>query len=118
MQRYTPRTPKSRWSELNIERAKKMIKQVVMTESGLKAFHKGIRSEDRVPSSKNFSVPPHLKTALFENKKAWENFQNLSPSAKLAYVYWVTTAKTEETRQKRIKNTIERLAMNKKFGDA
>lgn len=70
-----------------------------------------------MPSSKNFTVPTHLKKALIKNKKAWSNFQNLSPSAKLAYVYWVSTAKTEETRQKRLKRTIDQLVKNKKFGE-
>lgn len=117
MQRYTPRKPKSLWSEVNIERAKKMIKVGYMTEFGLKALHEGMKTKERIPSSKNFSVPPYLKTALIKNKKAWNNFQNFSPSAQLAYVYWVNTAKTEETRQKRIIKTIEQLAMNKKFGE-
>ena len=117
MQRYTPRTPKSLWSELNIERAKKMIKLGNMTELGFKAFSEGMKTKERVPSSKNFSVPPYFKTALIKNKKAWNNFQNFSPSAQLAYVYWVNTAKTEETRQKRIRKTIEQLARNKKFGE-
>jgi len=88
-----------------------------MTESGFKAFHEGMKTKERVPSSKSFSVPPYLKTALLKNKKAWNNFQNFSPSAKLAYVYWVNTAKTEETRQKRIKKTKEQVAKNKKFGE-
>jgi uncharacterized protein YdeI (YjbR/CyaY-like superfamily) len=117
MQRYTPRKPKSLWSEVNIERAKKMINLGYMAEFGLKALHEGMKTNERIPSSKNFSVPPYLKTALIKNKKAWNNFQNFSPSAQLAYVYWVNTAKTEETRQKRIKKTIEQLAMNKKFGE-
>jgi uncharacterized protein YdeI (YjbR/CyaY-like superfamily) len=62
-------------------------------------------------------VPSYLKTALAKNKKAWNNFQSFAPSAQLAYVYWVTSAKTEETREKRIKKTIEQLSMNKKFGE-
>lgn len=117
MQRFTPRKPKSLWSEINIERAKKMIELGYMTERGLKALKEGTKTKERIPSSKNFSVPPYLKTALSKNKKAWSNFQSFSPSAQLAYVYWVTSAKTDETRQKRIEKAIERLSMNKKFGE-
>lgn len=117
MQRYTPRTSKSVWSEVNIERAKRMIKQGRMTEWGSKVLKNGTQNIERVPSSKSFSVPPYLKTALIANKKVWNNFQGFSPSAKLAYVYWVNTAKTEETRQKRIKKTIEQLTKNKKFDE-
>ncbi len=117
MQRYSPRTSKSLWSEINVERAKKMIEQGSMTEYGLKVFREGTKTKTRVPSSKKFSVPAYFKEALTKNKKAWDNFQNFSPSAKLAYVYWVGTAKTNETRQKRIKGTVEQLAKNKKFGE-
>ncbi len=115
MQRYTPRTSKSLWSEINIERAKKMINQGNMTETGLKIYQDGIKTKKRVPSNKNFSIPLYLKNALAKNNNAWNNFQNFTPSAKLAYVYWVSTAKTEKARQKRIKKTIEQLVKNKKL---
>ncbi len=94
-----------------------MIELGFMTESGRKAFEEGTKGKERIPSSKSFSVPPYLKAALSKNKGAWNTFQGFSPSAQLAYVYWVTTARTEETRQARIKKTIERLLMKKKFGD-
>jgi len=117
MQRYTPRTAKSLWSEINIERAKQLIKQGHMTDFGLQAFGVGMKTKERVPSSRSFSVPLYLKKALVTNKKAWDNFQNLSPSAQLACVYWGHTAKTQETRQRRIGKTVDRLARNKKFGE-
>lgn len=117
MQRFSLRTPKSIWSEINVERAKKMIKQGDMTEFGLKIFREGTKTKTRIPSSKHFSVPTYFKEALTKNKKAWANFQQFSPSAKLAYVYWVGSAKTDGTREKRIKETVERLAKNKKFGE-
>ena len=41
MQRYTPRTRNSRWSALNIRRAKAMIRQRLMTEAGMAAFKTG-----------------------------------------------------------------------------
>jgi uncharacterized protein YdeI (YjbR/CyaY-like superfamily) len=117
MQRYTPRTAKSRWSVINIERAKKMIKQGLMTQEGLRIFQIGTKNKETVPSSKNFSIPTDLKAALVKNKKAVNNFQNFAPSAKLAYVYWIDIAKTNETRQKRIKKTVELITKNKKFGE-
>jgi len=117
MQRYTPRTSKSRWSVINIERAKKMIKQGFMTQEGLRIFQNGIKNKETVPSSKKFSVPTDLKAALTKNKKALNNFQNFAPSAKLAYVYWVDIAKTNGTRQKRIRKTVELITQNKKYGE-
>lgn len=117
MQRYTPRTRKSLWSVINIERAQKMILQGRMTEFGLNIFRKGAKKKERVPSSKDFSVPRDLNVSLTKNRNAWNYFQKFSPSAKLAYVYWVNTAKTEETRQKRISKTVELIAQNIKYGE-
>ncbi|MBI4652096.1 YdeI/OmpD-associated family protein [Candidatus Desantisbacteria bacterium] len=117
MQYYSPRKSKSRWSVINVGRAKMMIAQGRMTENGLKIFQNGMESKDRIPSSKSFSIPSYLKTALNKNKKAWSNFQRFAPSAKLAYVYWVTNAKTSDTRQKRIEKTIKLIEQNKKFGE-
>ncbi|UCD72862.1 MAG: YdeI/OmpD-associated family protein [Candidatus Bathyarchaeota archaeon] len=117
IQRYTPRRPQSRWSESNIERAERMIKQGYMTKEGLEIYKKGIENKQTVPSSKKFTVPPDLKSALTKNKTALTNFQNLAPSAQLAYAYWVDTAKREETRQRRIKKSVDLLAQNKKLGE-
>ncbi len=117
MQWFTHRKPKSLWSETNVERAKKMIKQGWMREFGLKVFKEGMKNKERIPSSRNFSIPDYLQTALSKNEEALKNFQSFSPSAQLAYVYWVTSAKTEETRHMRIDKTIERLLMRKKFGE-
>ena len=47
MQRYTPRRTKSHWSENNIVRAKKMIKQNLMTEKGLRIFQRGIKNKEK-----------------------------------------------------------------------
>jgi uncharacterized protein YdeI (YjbR/CyaY-like superfamily) len=66
MQRYTPRTPKSLWSELNIEKAKKMIKIGQMTEFGLKVYSAGLKTDERVPSSKSFSIPSYFKNAIIK----------------------------------------------------
>ena len=94
-----------------------MIKQGHMTKEGLRIFQNGIKNKEVVPSSKKFVVPTDLKEALAKNKKALNNFKNFAPSAKLAYVYWVDIAKTNETRQKRIRKTVEQIAQNKKFGE-
>lgn len=117
MQRYTPRTAKSLWSESNVERAKKMIRLGLMAERGLNVYHEGMKKTQRVPSSKNFSIPHYFTTALKKNKKAWINFQNFPPSAQLMYVYWVNAAKIDSTRNNRIKKTLEQLENNKRFGE-
>lgn len=115
MQRFTPRSPSSNWSVINIARAKKMIKEGKMTDWGRQVYEKGIKVNRIIPSSKKFSIPSDIKKALISNKEAWAYFQSIAPSAQLAFVYWVDTAKTNETRQKRIKKMINLTAMGKKL---
>ncbi len=115
MQRFTPRKPSSNWSVTNIERAKKMIQSVKMTAWGRKVYEEGIKKNRIIPSAKNFSVPRDLKKALQANPKAWANFQKFAPSAQLAFVYWVTTAKMDKTRQKRIEKVVRLSAQGKKL---
>ncbi len=78
MQRFTPRKLSSNWSVVNIERAKKMIKEGKMTAWGRKVYEEGTKNNNIIPSSKSFSIPQDLKKALTANKKAWQNFQSFS----------------------------------------
>lgn len=113
MQRFTPRKSSSNWSVINIARAKKMIKAGKMTEWGRQVYEQGIKNNRIIPSSKQFSIPSDINKALMGNKKAMAFFRSLAPSAQLAFVYWVDTAKTDETRQKRLKKMINLTTMGK-----
>ncbi len=115
MQRYTPRRPKSNWSVSNIERVKKMINEGKMTEWGLQAYEEGMKTSNIIPSSKDFSIPQDFKDILESNPKAATFLYSLPPSAQLAFVYWVDTAKTETTRQRRIKESIKLLEQKKRL---
>jgi uncharacterized protein YdeI (YjbR/CyaY-like superfamily) len=57
--------------------------------------------------------PPYLVAALKKNTKARATFENLSPSAQREYVEWLTEAKQDATRERRLVTTIEWLAAGK-----
>jgi len=119
-QKFTPRKDKSNWSELNMKRARKMIRKGRMTKAGLAKFkeiEKNIKERLKTkPSKKKLIIPSDLKKELMKNKKAWDNFNNFAPSYKRLYIRWITDAKRKETREKRIKQTIIWSAQNKKPG--
>ena len=54
-----------------------------------------------------------LKAALGKNKKAKATFDGFSPSRKREYIEWITEAKQEATRVKRLKQAIEWMAEGK-----
>jgi uncharacterized protein YdeI (YjbR/CyaY-like superfamily) len=62
---------------------------------------------------KTVTVPPVLSAALRKNKKAQAGFAGLSPSHKREYIAWITEAKTDETRARRLEQAIEWMAEGK-----
>jgi uncharacterized protein YdeI (YjbR/CyaY-like superfamily) len=118
--KFTPRKISSKWSALNKRRVTTLIKKGRMTEAG-KATITFIDKEDdygRTPKQKSLQLnpPPFLQQALMKNRKVWENFQQLAPSYRRNYITWISSAKTNETRSKRLKEAITLLSQNKKLG--
>ena len=58
-------------------------------------------------------VPQDFRNAL--RSKAAEFFDGLAPSYKKAYVDWIESAKKEETRQRRITKSVEKLSKGEKL---
>ena len=61
------------------------------------------------PKTKEVKLPDDLASVLKKNKKGASFFDKLSFTNKKEYIEWIVTAKTEETRNERIKGTMERL---------
>jgi uncharacterized protein YdeI (YjbR/CyaY-like superfamily) len=60
----------------------------------------------------NLKSPDDLTKAFSKNKKAKVFFDAFPPSAKKQILYWITSAKTPETRNKRIAETVTKAAQN------
>jgi hypothetical protein len=67
----------------------------------------------KTKEKKEIAVLEYFTKALKKNKKANETFNNFSYSHKKEYVEWITEAKTEETRNKRIATAIEWMSEGK-----
>jgi uncharacterized protein YdeI (YjbR/CyaY-like superfamily) len=110
-QKFTPRKFRSKWNRRNIERAEKMIREGKMTKAGLKKFKERIEYEEAVES---LEPPDDLLKALTSNKVAWKNFNGFAPSYRKTYIYYVTSAKREDTRNRRIDRVVKMALENKK----
>ena len=117
--KFTQRSDKSRWSQLNKKRADKMIKQGRMTKVGLakiKAAKKtGLWNKNGRPQM-SLDIPPEFAKALARNKKAKECFEKLAPSYRKFYIGWVSVAKRPETKKRRIEESIALLEKGRKLG--
>jgi uncharacterized protein YdeI (YjbR/CyaY-like superfamily) len=67
----------------------------------------------KVEAKKELPVPDYMMKALKKNKKAFHTFDEFSPSHKREYIEWITEAKAEETRERRIETMIEWLVEGK-----
>lgn len=117
--RFTPRKPRSKWSPQNMRLAKELIELGLMTSAGLKAFKQRVRYDDEVLDriqAKEIALSEETENVLKANRKAWENFQRLSPGYRKQYVAWLETAKRPETRNKRLEEAIRLLEENRKLG--
>lgn len=116
--KFTPRKNSKTWSALNVERLRKLMKEGRMTEAGLVKIDPAVLEGPSSPITKKKepATPAFMEQALRANKKAWENFTNLAPSYRRNYIGWITAAKKEETRQKRLAQSITLLERNEKPG--
>ena len=107
--RFTPRTPHSIWSAVNIRRAGQLIAEGRMEPPGLAAF------TGRDPRQAGKYSFEHEQQSLAEadgarfraNATAWVFFQAQPPSYQRPAIWWVVSAKKEETRQKRLATLIQ-----------
>lgn len=118
IQLFTPRKTGSNWSDLNKRRVKKLIKQGLMAEAGLRKIEAAKKdgSWRKLDAVEKLKVPADLLRALSANRKAKGNFAAFSPSRKKAFLYWIGSAKTEATRAKRIAETVRLVVENRMPG--
>ncbi len=108
--RFTPRRPHSNWSSVNVKRVGELIKLGLMQPAGLKTFQERDQNKSGVYSyeqRKNSKLDPAYENQLRANKKAWEFFQSRPPSYQQPAIWWVMSARQEETRLKRLAILIE-----------
>ncbi|WP_240642181.1 YdeI/OmpD-associated family protein [Nonlabens xiamenensis] len=112
-QYYSKRKPKSTWSKFNKEKVEQLIKIGLMKESGLKSIEvaKQNGSWTILDEIEQLILPQDLQEALMSSKNTFDYFDRQSKSTKKMLLYWVVSAKRQETRQNRI-DEIAKLASN------
>ena len=116
--RYSPRRPNSPWSRINREKAEKLIRSGRMTAAGLARIEEAKKAGTWQRAYTNRTrerMPSDLKAALLENGQAWDNFSRFANTYRNMYIGWVVSAKTRETREKRIARVVAQAFQNKKL---
>ena len=108
--RFTPRKPRSRWSLINVKRAKELTQLGLMQPRGLKALAEceAGRTGTYAYEQRNIAQFEEADERQFRsNKKAWKFFQAQAPWYRRTSTYWVVSAKKRETQLKRLAKLIK-----------
>jgi len=111
--KVTPRRPTSKWSDINRKRWADLKAAGRLAEAGEAAAPTGHRYAPR-PSIPR--LPRYIAGAIKANRKAWAFFQTLSPTNRRYFVVWIHIAKRDETREKRLAESVRLLAAGKLLG--
>lgn len=109
--RFTPRRPRSNWSLVNVRRVAELEALGRMAGPGREAF---ARREAKRTGVYSFEVQreraqlgPDLEGRFRAKPRAWAFFQSRPPWYQRTSIWWIVSAKKEETRLRRLGVLIE-----------
>jgi uncharacterized protein YdeI (YjbR/CyaY-like superfamily) len=107
--RFTPRKPRSIWSNVNVRHVERLTKAGRMHPAGITVYAQrdpkrtGIYSFENRPRE----LSPEFEKIFRQNKAAWKFFQEQPPGYKRLMVFRTMSAKKEEARLRRLQQLIE-----------
>lgn len=115
--RFTPRKARSIWSAVNIKRAKELEAAGRMAPTGLRAFRERDEKRAKLYSYERAAakLDPGLAAKLRANRKAAEFFDAQPAGYKRVAIFWVMSAKKQETRERRLDVIIASSAKRKRI---
>lgn len=115
-QRFSPRIKSSHWSEANKALAATLEAKGLMTSAGLVSRSSSGPVTAHPPKQRGSDLPDWFVAAIQSDSVAWNNFTSMPPSHQRRYIGWISSAKREETRNKRITEAISLLRESKRLG--
>jgi uncharacterized protein YdeI (YjbR/CyaY-like superfamily) len=118
LQRFTPRTARSKWSKVNRQKATELIESGALKPAGLREVERAKadgRWDAAYDAQSTATVPDDLRRALEAEPAALEFFATLDSRNRYAILHRVQDAKRPETRERRIQKYIAMLAAGEKI---
>jgi uncharacterized protein YdeI (YjbR/CyaY-like superfamily) len=110
LRKFTPRTDKARWSRINVNRAIELIESGQMTKAGyavLPARNVAALKRLRFTGRPDYvDIPGFVRERLRQEARALAFFNSLPPSLRRNYLAWITGAKREGTRRRRLEKAV------------
>ena len=128
-QRFSPRRPKSKYSQPNKERLRELVRRAKSEKELEERLISALGTEDLglvLPEvqatltdvlAEEFTMPEDILDEIKANKAAWANFQKFSPAYKRIRVAFIEGARNRPAEfKKRLRHFIEMTEKNKRFG--
>lgn len=108
-QRFTPRTKKSNWSELNKHRARRLLELGLIQPAGLAVLPD--------LSMRDFVVPADILQALQADEQTWVNYQAFPEYYQQIRIGYIDEVRSNSpVFQSRLANFLKQTRLNKRFG--
>ena len=120
LQRFTPRRKRSVWSRINTERADALITAKRMRPAGLAEIERAKadgRWDAAYEPSSTATIPDDFLAALDKSPKAKAFFATLNKRNTYPVAFRLSTARTPETRAKRIADMVAKFERGERFYD-
>jgi uncharacterized protein YdeI (YjbR/CyaY-like superfamily) len=117
--RFTPRKPDSTWSAVNVRRVGELTEQGRMRPAGLEAFRRRTADKTAIYSYEQrheAKLDPAFERRFRSDRTAWDWFKAQPNGYRTNSVYWVMSAKKQETRERRLAALIEDSANRRTVG--
>lgn len=109
VQRFSPRKPKAKYSQANIERLRTLVAQKKVIKEVADTLTDILNAE--------FTIPPDILKTIQADQEAWKNFQNFSDAYIRIRIAFIDAArKHPDEFKKRLRHFIEMSAKNKQIG--
>ena len=118
LQKFSPRTAKSKWSKLNTEKAEALIASGKMQPSGFRQVELAKadgRWDAAYDPQSQITIPDDFQATLNLNPKAKEFFSTLNSLNRYAILHRIQITRKPETRAAHIKKYVDLLARNEKI---
>ena len=116
--RFTPRKASSIWSVVNIAKMDKLRAEGRMTAAGEVAFALRVEAKSGIYAHERSDVPALLdaeRARFQQDAAAWTYFEAAPPGYRKVVLHWITNAKREEMRSKRLAQLIQACAAGKRL---
>ena len=108
-QRFTPRNPKSKFSQTNKERLRWLLKNNLL--------HPSVKSVAKEALKEKFVFPKDIMDSIKSNRVAWKNYQKFPPTYKRIRIAYIDDARERPDEfKKRLQNFIKKSEKNKRIG--